>query len=220
MIDMRRHEGAHPCIGALDVCPLVYTSGVEQEEARRTALDVARGIGSEGIPVFLYGELATADERRERAYFRSGGLAALGGRMASGDLAPDYGPTEPHASAGATLVTARPPLAAFNVVLVDADPQAAGAIAAVCASRAAGCQGFGRSRSTWARRACRSPPTSTIRLRCRLADVVGRIRELGGVPAHGEVVGLLPEAALAGFPEDVSLPGFDRERRVIERLGR
>ncbi len=220
MIDMRRHEGAHPCIGALDVCPLVYTTGAEHEAARRTALDVARGIGSEGIPVFLYGELATADERRERAYFRHGGLAALGGRMASEDLAPDYGPTKPHPSAGATLVTARPPLAAFNVLLMDADPEAARAIAASLRESGGGLPGVRAIAVDLGAAGMQISTNVHDPIALPLADVIGRIRELGGVPVHGEVVGLLPEAALVGFPEDVSLPGFDRERRVIERLGR
>ena len=82
-------------------------------------------IGGLGVPVFLYGELAREPGRAERAYFRNGGLAELWLRMEGGELRPDFGPPVPHPRGGATLVTARPPLAAFNVELEGADLDAA-----------------------------------------------------------------------------------------------
>ena len=85
------------------------------EQARSQALEAAGEIAELGVPVFLYGELASLPARRERAYFRSGGPTALATRMESGELVPDMGPAAPHPTAGATLVTARPPLAAFNM---------------------------------------------------------------------------------------------------------
>src|SRR5690349_4038466 len=127
---MRRHEGAHPCVGALDVCPVVWPEEHQSEQARALAVAVARGIARLGIPVFLYGELASTPERAERSHFRRGGLAELTERMSAGELAPDFGPGQPHPTAGATLVTARPPLAAFNVVLGTADAEVARAVAA------------------------------------------------------------------------------------------
>ena len=116
-IDMDLYVGAHPAIGVLDVAPLVWLADGEREAARDVALTAAEGIADGGIPVFLYGELAGSPERRERAFFRRGGLAELRRRMESGELEPDLGPAAPHPSAGAALVTARPPLAAFNLVL-------------------------------------------------------------------------------------------------------
>ncbi|MGH2952129.1 MAG: glutamate formimidoyltransferase, partial [Solirubrobacterales bacterium] len=113
-IDMAKHEGAHPCVGALDVCPVVFLDDAGRDSAREQAHAVAGAIAELGVPVFLYGELASTPERRERALFRRGGLAELGRRMADGELEPDLGPAQPHETAGATLVTARPPLAAFN----------------------------------------------------------------------------------------------------------
>ena len=93
----------------------------DRELARAGARALGQRIGGLGVPVFLYGELAGDDERRERAFFRQGGFDQLPVRMASGELAPDFGPDAPHRSAGATLVTARPPLAAFNVELDTPD---------------------------------------------------------------------------------------------------
>ena len=87
-------------------------------------------IGGLGVPVFLYGELASRPEHAERAYFRNGGLAELWLRMEGGGLRPTSGPALPHRTAGVTLVTARPPLAAFNVELDSGDVELARAVAA------------------------------------------------------------------------------------------
>src|SRR5688500_16534969 len=119
-IDMRRHRGLHPCVGSLDVCPVVYLAEEDRRTACERATAVAEALARQDVPVFFYGELATSGDRRERAYFRQGGLKALEARMRSGEVAPDMGPPLPHKTAGATLVTARPPLAAFNVEMQTA----------------------------------------------------------------------------------------------------
>jgi len=129
-IEMDRYRGSHPAIGALDVCPIVWFDPADREAARAGAVEVATQIGGLGIPVFLYGELARDPGRAERAYFRNGGPGELWLRMESGELRPDFGPDLPHRTAGATLVTARPPLAAFNVELDSDDVEVARAVAA------------------------------------------------------------------------------------------
>ena len=129
-IDMTAYDGAHPAVGALDVCPVVWLDPADRAAARTEAFAAAEQIGGLGVPVFLYGELASRPEHAERAYFRNGGLAELWLRMEGGELRPDYGPGLPHRTAGTTLVTARPPFAAFNVELEGADLHAARAVAA------------------------------------------------------------------------------------------
>jgi glutamate formiminotransferase len=129
-IDMSSYDGLHPAVGALDVCPVVWLRREDERAARELAIAVAERIADLGVPVFLYGELASGPDRRERAYFRNGGLAELWLRMESGELEPDRGPSLPHERAGATLVTARPPLAAFNVELDRGDVEIARAVAA------------------------------------------------------------------------------------------
>src|SRR4051794_22833279 len=114
-IDMDTYRGAHPAIGALDVCPLVWTAPGGEDAAAGLAREAGRRLGELGVPVFLYGALAADPARAERAYFRNGGLPELWLRMDAGELVPDFGPPAPHRTGGATLVTARPPLAAFNV---------------------------------------------------------------------------------------------------------
>ena len=128
---MTAYDGLHPAIGALDVCPLVWIEPERREAAARSeAVELAAQIGGLGVPVFLYGELASRPGHAERAYFRNGGLAELWLRMEGGGLRPDFGPGLPHRTAGVTLVTARPPLAAFNVELDSDDVEIARAVAA------------------------------------------------------------------------------------------
>jgi glutamate formiminotransferase len=114
-IDLRRHEGAHPRVGAADVVPVVPVRPGDMERAKRIALRLGERIGDElSLPVFLYGELASG---RGPAFFRSGGLAGLRRRTESGELAPDFGPSGLEERSGAVLVGARRPLIAFNVNL-------------------------------------------------------------------------------------------------------
>jgi glutamate formiminotransferase / 5-formyltetrahydrofolate cyclo-ligase len=222
-IDMRRHEGAHPCIGALDVCPVVWLRAEDREAARNEALAAARGIAAEArVPVFLYGELASHLSRRERAFFRAGGLVELRRRLNSGELQPDFGPAELHPSAGATLVTARPPLAAFNVELEGAGIAATREIADRLRESGGGLPGV-RALGIDLGREGRTQVSTNVHdpIAVPLAQVIDRVGELaaarGARPVAAEIVGLVPEASLEGFPEDPPLTGFDPAQHVIER---
>lgn len=219
-IDVSAHDGEHPRIGALDVAPVVYLDRADAEEARAEALGAAEGIAELGVPVFLYGELASVPERRERAYFRRGGLVALADRMASGEVVPDVGPDAPHPTAGATLVTARPPLAAFNMEFEGMTLAQAREVAASLRESGGGMRGIRAIAielpgevtqiSTNVHDPVVTPLAEVVASACELAAPhAGRIRA-------GEIVGLVPRAALEGFPESVPLPGFDRTRGVIE----
>ena len=115
LIDLRRHEGVHPCVGVADVLPIVAVRPEDMERARACALELARQIGVDlGLPAFLYGELAWG---RRLPELRRGGPAELAGRIASGELVPDYGPETVDLRTGVVLVGARSPLIAFNVNL-------------------------------------------------------------------------------------------------------
>jgi glutamate formiminotransferase/glutamate formiminotransferase/formiminotetrahydrofolate cyclodeaminase len=169
--------------------------------------------------VFLYGELASEPERRERAYFRSAGLEALGTRMRAGELRPDRGPDEPHPTAGATLVTARPPLAAFNLELEGASLAAAREVAAGLRESGRGLPGV---RAIGLEFGERMQVSTNVHdpIAVPLAQVVARTAELaethGARVSAAEIVGLVPAAALEGFPPDLPLGGFDPARGVIE----
>ena len=219
-IEMTSYGGLHPAIGALDVCPIVWLDPAGRETARAQALDVGERIGELGLPVFLYGELATDPEHVERAYFRNGGLAELWLRMEAGELRPDFGPSEPHRTAGAVLATARAPLAAFNLELDSDDVEVARAVAAGLRESGGGLPGvraIGLALSDG-----RTQISTNVHdpLGVPLGEVVERTRALaaplGARPIEAEVVGLVPGVALVGYPDDVPIRGFDPRVGTIE----
>ena len=220
-VDMTRYEGLHPAVGALDVCPVIWLDPGDRDAARTEALEVAAQIGGLGVPVFLYGELAGRPEHAERAYFRNGGLAELWLRMESGELRSDHGPGSPHRTAGVTLVTARPPLAAFNVELDSGDRELARAVAAGLRESGGGLPGV--RAIGLALPSGRTQVSTNVHdpFAVTLAMVVARVRELaaalGAHPVEAEVVGIVPEAALVGFPEDLPIRAFDPAMQTIER---
>jgi glutamate formiminotransferase / 5-formyltetrahydrofolate cyclo-ligase len=220
-IDMTKHTGLHPAIGALDVCPVVWLHTADRDAAVTEARMVAEQIGGLGIPVFLYGGLASRPEHAERAYFREGGVGELFARMEGGELRPDHGPRRPHPTAGATLVTARPPLAAFNVELDSGDVEVARAIAARLRESGGGLPGvraIGLLLSSG-----RAQVSTNIHdpLAVTLGDVVRRVRELaaplGAAPIEAELVGLAAEGALRDYPQEVPIRGFNPDLHLIER---
>ena len=135
-IDLRRHEGVHPRIGAADVVPLVPVRPEDMERACAAALVLAKRIGGElELPVFLYGELG---DGRTPAFFRRGGPAELQRRVDAGELAPDFGPGRLDERAGGVLVGARSPLIAFNVDMEGDDLEAAREVARAVRERDGG----------------------------------------------------------------------------------
>ncbi|MEW6543683.1 MAG: glutamate formimidoyltransferase [Nitrospirota bacterium] len=130
LIDLRRHEGEHPRVGATDVVPFVPIRGVTMGECVALAKRVGARIGSElRIPVFLYERAAANQDRARLEVIRKGGLEGLAGRMTAQAWQPDFGPAALHPTAGATVVGARPPLIAYNVNLQTDDLEAAKTIA-------------------------------------------------------------------------------------------
>ena len=222
LIDLRSHHGVHPHIGALDVCPVVWQTDDRHEAAIAAAREVAEGIAKLEIPVFFYGELASAPERHERAYFRQGGPAELARRMGSGELRPDLGPEEPHPSAGATLVTAREPLVAFNVELDTSNPEIAREIAAEMREAGGGLPGvraLGLPREgerTQVSMNIHDP--HAVPLAKVVAEVSRLAAEHGARAVEAELVGLVPEAAIEGYPDEPPIRGFDPMRDVIENV--
>ena len=222
LIDLRGYQGLHPHVGALDVCPFVWIAGGDRDAAADAARRTAEGIAGIGIPVFLYGDLASSEERRERAYFRRGGPAELARRMTEGELEPDLGPAEPHPSAGATLVTARPPLVAFNLELDTPNPEVARAVAERLREAGGGLPGvraLGLPREgERAQVSINVHDGSSIPLARVVAEVKRLAAEHGARPVGAELVGLAPEAALEGYPDDPPIGGFDPDQHVIERV--
>lgn len=219
-IDMRRHRGLHPCVGALDVAPVVHLDTQTRGAACAAALVVADELARQlDLPVLLYGPLAGG---RSRAELRAGGRLELARRLAEGELSPDFGPPTAHPRAGATLVAARPPLVAFNLELSPpaTEADAREVAAAVRAGGAAGLAGV-RAIGLWLE------GSGVAQVSCNVEDpiAVPLVRLVEAVRARAaveavELVGLVPRAALQGFPEDVAVRGRPLAGQVIEhRLG-
>jgi glutamate formiminotransferase / 5-formyltetrahydrofolate cyclo-ligase len=216
-IDLGEHQGIHPHVGALDVMPVVWQHEEQRGAACAEALTAAALVGEDaGVPVFLYGELATRPEHAERAWLRRGGPDELAGRMEAGELSPDYGPARAHPRAGATLATARPPLVAFNVDLATDDVELAKSIAADLRESGGGPRGVRALGLYLAERGRAQVSTNVHDHRSvPLAEIVELVRARAPV-AEGELIGLAPRAAFEGFPEDVPLRGFSPERHILE----
>ena len=130
LIDMRRHSGAHPRMGALDVCPFVPVSGITMEDCAELARTVGRRMAEElGIPVYLYEAAASRPERRSLADIRSGEYEALPEKLGKPEWTPDFGPAVFDPRWGATVVGAREFLIAYNVNLNTRDRKLAHEIA-------------------------------------------------------------------------------------------
>jgi glutamate formiminotransferase / 5-formyltetrahydrofolate cyclo-ligase len=222
-IDLRRHDGAHPRIGAADVVPLVPIDPADLERARAAALELAGRIGEElELPVFLYGELST--ERRGPAFFRRGGPEELQRRVDQGELSPEFGPARLDAAAGGVLVGARHALVALNVNLRSGDLAIAQEIAAVVRERGGGFTGVRALGLELPSRGLVQVSMNVEDWRAAaLADIVNRIRAEAagrGVELAGsEVVGLMPAgaaAAAAGAALDIA--GFDASHVLELRL--
>ena len=216
-VDIRRHAGVHPRVGAMDVAPVVYLDDATRGAACAEALTAAGLIAEElEVPVFLYGDLATSEDRRERAALREGGPGRLGERMQRGEIRPDYGPPRLHPTAGALLVTARPPLLAFNLDLATADLAEARRIAAGLRESGGGLPGV-RAIGLYLPKRGRAQVSVNVHdhRAVPLRAVVAAVRAEAEI-AEAEIVGLTPRDALEGFPEGVPLRGFSAERHVIE----
>lgn len=237
LIDLTRHHGEHPRIGAADVVPFVPLEGMElgglrgagMEACVRLARETGRRIAEElEVPVYLYGRAARRPEREQLASIRRGGFEGLRDAIREDpERAPDFGPRELHPTAGATAVGARDVLVAYNIFLDTHDPEPARAIArrirtsdgGLPAVQALGFLVSGRAQvSTNLLDVGRTSPKGVF-------DAVRREAESLGVEVtRSEIVGLLPEEALPPDPERALLlrePAGDKalERRIREALG-
>lgn len=130
VIDMSTHTGAHPRMGATDVCPLIPIAGITMEETVKYARGLAQRIGRElSLPVYCYEEAAFEEKRKNLAAVRSGEYEGLKKKLADPEWKPDFGPAIFNPGAGAVIVGARDFLVAFNVNLNTSSTRRANAIA-------------------------------------------------------------------------------------------
>ena len=217
-IDLNKHAGIHPHVGAIDVVPLVYLDAETRGPACAEALVAGDLIGRElDVPVLLYGALG---DGRTRAQLRRGGPLGLAARIDSGELRPDFGPHRAPPDRGRHARRRAPAARRLQ-------PRA----------RAAGRRSRPRRRSPPP--SARAGPEGLPGLRAIGLWLVARQRGAGVLQRRGsasglrsprssrpprrhapvaraELVGLAPRAAFEGFPEDVPIPGFDPARHIIE----
>jgi glutamate formiminotransferase len=220
-IDLRRHEGAHPRIGAADVVPLVALAPEDREQAREAALLLAERVGNElELPVFLYGESGAG---RGPAFFRAGGPEELQRRIDAGALAPDFGPVRLDERAGGVLVGARRLLIAFNVN-VRGSLDTAREIAGVVRERGGGFPGV-RALGLDLPRAGLVQVSMNVEdfEAAALHEIVARVEqeatERGAEVVGSELVGLMPAgAAVAAAGATLRIDGFDASHVLELRL--
>ncbi|HKO73949.1 MAG TPA: glutamate formimidoyltransferase [Gaiellaceae bacterium] len=219
-VDLGRHEGAHPRIGAADVVPLVPLRPEDEPVARDTALALAERVGSElGLPVFFYGRLT--EDRREPAFFRRGGPEELQRRIDSDELAPDRGPAKLHPTAGGVLVGVRRPLIAFNVNLRGASVETAREIASLVRERDGGfpgvrALGLDLPKAGLVQVSMNVTDWEAAALHTIVATIAAEAEARGGEVAGSELVGLMPAgAAVEAAGSLLRIDGLD-SRHVLE----
>jgi glutamate formiminotransferase / 5-formyltetrahydrofolate cyclo-ligase len=224
-IDLRRHEGVHPRIGAVDVVPFVPLGDTPMALAVTTARRLARQVARRfDLPVYLYEEAAARPARRSLALIRRGGFEGLANKLADPAWDPDHGPARPHPSAGATVIGARFFLIACNAILDTADLAIARAVAG--AVRESG-GGLPAVRALGFYLASRGRAQVSMNLvdfrRTSLHHALERVREeaaaRGARVLANELVGLLPAAAALGaVGEEPWMPAQGAGRLLEERL--
>ena len=220
-IDLRRHEGAHPRIGAADVVPIVPLEPEEMERAKETALVLARRIGEElGLPVFLYGELAPGVARPSSG---GAGPTSCSGGSTPASSHPTSGRRGSTSARAASIVGARRPLIAFNVNL-RGDLEAARAVAAVVRETGGGFPGV-RALGLDLPRAGVVQVSMNVEdwEAAALHEIVARIEaeaaERGAEVVGSELVGLMPAgAAAAAAGAMLRIDGFDASHVLELRL--
>jgi glutamate formiminotransferase len=221
-IDLRRHTGAHPRIGAADVVPVVPAQRGDDGRAAAAARRLARRIGEElELPVFLYADSAAG---RGPAFFRRGGPDELQRRIDRGELAPDYGPRRLDARAGGVIVGARRPLIAFNVNLRTDDVKIAREIASSVRETGGGfpgvrALGLALPSAGHAQVSMNVEDYEAAALHEILARVDAEAAARGVGVAGSELVGLMPAAAAAAAAGAMlRIDGFDGSRLLELRL--
>jgi glutamate formiminotransferase / 5-formyltetrahydrofolate cyclo-ligase len=224
-IDLRTHRGEHPRLGAVDVVPFVPIEGVTMAEcvtlAKETAAEVAARYK---VPVFLYEEAAAAPARRNLEDIRRGEFESLAAKMASPDWAPDFGPSQPHPTAGAIVMGARMPLIAFNINLATDRLDVAKKIASAIRHSSGG---FRFVKAIGIALADRGIVQVSINLTNHEKTPIHRVFDAVRLEAqrHGvtvlesEIIGLTPQAALVSAAEHyLQLTGFSSKQILENRL--
>ncbi len=224
-IDLRHHEGEHPRMGAVDVVPFIPLGETSMEECVSLAMTLGEAVATRyGIPVYLYGDAATHDDRRALEHVRRGQFERLGERMRLPGGSPDYGPASPHGTAGASAIGARTPLIAFNVNLDTDDLDVARRIARTVRERDGGLPhvkalGIRLEHLGLVQVSMNLTDHTRTPLHRVFARVEREAARYGVAVVESELVGLMPAAALATTAaRTLRLKGFTANQVLEMRL--
>lgn len=223
LIDLDRHRGAHPRIGATDVAPLIPLRDASMDDCVELARRLGRRLGEElQIPVYLYEAAATRPERRNLADVRRGEYEGLKQTIGVDPArAPDFGPAR-LGPAGATAVGARPPLVAYNIYLNTEDVNVAKQIARALRHSNGGlryCKALGLLVGGRAQVSINMTDYRSTPLHRAFELVRSEAQRYGVVPTESEIVGLVPEDALLDAAEHyLRLNRFSRDQVLERRL--
>lgn len=224
-IDMTKHQGEHPRMGAADVIPFTPVKDITMEECIELAKEIGEKIGSDfDIPVFLYEDAATTKERKNLAKVRKGEYEGVTKRINEEGEKPDFGPDKMNEKAGATAVGARKPLVAYNINLDTSDVEIAKKIAKNIRENSGGLTNV-KALGVYL------DDRNTAQVTMNLVDVdktpIYRVQELTKIEARKygvkitdcEIVGLTPVEALIDVARYyLQLEGFDSNQVLENRL--
>jgi glutamate formiminotransferase len=224
-IDLRTHRGEHPRMGAVDVVPFVPIEGVTMAEcvalARRVGAEIANRFK---VPVYLYEEASNNPARKNLEDIRRGEFEGLAAKMAGESWAPDFGPSAPHQTAGATVVGARMPLVAYNINLATNRLDVAKKIAAAIRHSSGGYRFVKAMGIMLEERGIVQVSMNLTNFEktpiFRVFETVKREAERYGVQVlESEIVGLVPSAALNAAAEFyLQIEGFKADQVLENRL--
>ena len=201
-IDLRRHSGEHPRLGAVDVVPFVPIADVTMTECVALARSVAKEVSERhGLPVFLYEEAASVPARRNLEDIRRGEFEGLAAKLQLPEWTPDFGPSTPHPSAGAAVIGARTALIAYNINLATNRLDVAKRIAAAVRHSSGGLRYVKAMGVELAERGIVQVSMNLTNYEqtpmFRVFELVKREAARDGVEVlESEIVGLVPAAAL------------------------
>lgn len=225
LIDMRKHKGQHPRIGAVDVVPFVPAKNVSIEECNELSRRFAQAMAQEGVPVYLYEQSAQKEKRKDIDNIRKGEYEGLKEKIKTDpERKPDFGPSEFHKTAGATITGARDPLISFNINLGTTDVKIAKKVAKTIHKRSGGLVNIKAMGTVLEGRNCVQVGISNVNYKktplYRQMELVRIEAARYGVPIVGsELIGVLPLEAILNSIDyylQIETPKKLEEKHLLE----
>ncbi len=225
LIDLNRHKGVHPCMGAVDVIPFIPIKKATFNDCVKIRNELSQKIAGElGVPVYIYGNIAKLPERKELATVRKGGIEGVSERICTPEGKPDFGPSKMHPTAGAVAIGARDILIAFNVNLDSGNVEAAKEIADKIREKSGGLRGVRAIGVPLESKGIAQVAINIVNFRnSSIKTVFNAVRDLAAKKdiaiRESEIIGLIPkEASFSGMKEYLKLSDWNGSRIIENSL--